>query len=66
MKEIKSYCKKGLVPISDVFGLIMKHLETEHCQVRISSFQVGMKYFRTHMIFPEYLFHSMILPTVFC
>ena len=41
MKEVKSLCKKELVPIPDVFDLVMKHLQTEHCQVRISSFQVG-------------------------
>ena len=45
IKELKSLCKKGLVPMPDVFGLIIKHLQTEHCQVRISSFQVGSSFF---------------------
>ena len=43
IKELKSLCKKGLVPMPDVFSLVLKHLQTEHCQVRISSFQVAVE-----------------------
>ncbi|XP_063682123.1 UV-stimulated scaffold protein A-like [Bolinopsis microptera] len=51
LKELKSLCKKGLVPMPDVFGLVINHLQTEHCQVRISSFQILDELFhRSHAI----------------
>ena len=49
LKELKNMCKRKEVDIQEVFELMMNHLATTHCQVRISAFQIMHEFFmRSH------------------
>ena len=40
MKEVKGLCKAGNLDMGDVFDFLLKHLNTAHAQIRLSTIQV--------------------------